>query len=582
MPPVTPDLDWNRGVDGDGDSEHNDSDSVSFPLESASKKKIDNLLSREMMKLSVSDRNAIHEEMHGVRSMAVIETPELIDSSLDEFKREFNAIKTRADHVEIHGLVGESTTGTAIPTTTQSSTVGGGCSQSHSHSQHRPRYTETNSFRLVFLRCELFDARRAALRYLRYLDLVCELFGADLALDRPLSIAKDFSKAELKVFRKGHHQLLPFRDRAGRRVVACLADVGFAIDPLIRTKIAMYLFSKAAEDVNTQRNGATFMIFPAASTMGSEGDNFNSDERREAIKSNLNLPLCSKLLDGMPLRMAAFHLCFPDTQWFRMVGGLSLMLGLKSASKRTRLKIHVGEPTELRYEVIGYGIPGDMIPITETGSIKTKHLKEWIRLRTIMDDAEQEADCWSGAKSSTDGTTSSSSSVLDSRSLVDCPSCKDVLFRSGKSAVIHQGNMMFRDMVGSRSKEHTECSRTGKKNIVKELIEAVQDDGGRFLVWDRNGWWKKLSDAEIRVKVGTFIRNYRSTQRAKENLKVNESGTYIFTNHGIRNKRKRSGDDTNCSTTTTFSGSSCCESCEEGLMGPFCNVRTTVPFIGFN
>ena len=225
--------------------------------DSLSMKYIDNLMSREMMKLSVKVRNDIHEEIHGVRNLAKAETLESIKTALEKFKMEFDRIKTKAKHVEIHRLGGTSTMNAnvnvnmnnseTVNETGKAQAVAGGSASSAtsptarsttSTTQQRtsttPYYTETDSFRLVFLRCELFNAPKAALRYMRYLDMGCDLFGPEAALERPLDVSRDFDPNEMKSLQKGHHQLLPFRDRAGRRVFACLADMGFSLETRVR------------------------------------------------------------------------------------------------------------------------------------------------------------------------------------------------------------------------------------------------------------------------------------------------------------------------------------------------------------
>ena len=45
---------------------------------------VDNLLSKELLQLSLKDRTAIQEEIHGVKCLAPEETPELLEASLIE------------------------------------------------------------------------------------------------------------------------------------------------------------------------------------------------------------------------------------------------------------------------------------------------------------------------------------------------------------------------------------------------------------------------------------------------------------------------------------------------------------------
>lgn len=152
---------------------------------------VDELLSKELMQLSVNDRNEILEEIHGVRCLAPAETPEMIENALSELERELE---------------------NGVPEDRK---------RAYEMSQELSKtYVNETDFRLRFLRCELFDTHKAALRICEFLDLVMQLFG-DFALRRPI-VLDDFSKEELRDFRKGLYQFLPFRDRVGRKIVTII------------------------------------------------------------------------------------------------------------------------------------------------------------------------------------------------------------------------------------------------------------------------------------------------------------------------------------------------------------------------
>lgn len=78
--------------------------------------------------------------------------------------------------------------------------------------------------KLQCLRAELWDGRLAARRLCRHLTLLHEHYG-DVALRRELHFA-DLGKEEARLVRKGGVQLLPTRDRSGRRVVAFVGGWG--------------------------------------------------------------------------------------------------------------------------------------------------------------------------------------------------------------------------------------------------------------------------------------------------------------------------------------------------------------------
>ncbi len=159
------------------------------------------VLSQERLKLPIGVRSAVEEEIHGVRCRALEETPELIHTSLVQFRMELDAVSnsTRDIYDRIVSRVAER----PLP--------------------EKHYATEDEEFRMRFLRCELFDAKKAVVRFLSYLNLVNELWGFEI-VSRRLVIKEDFTKGEIKHLRKGYIQLLPFRDRSGRRLVVYTDD----------------------------------------------------------------------------------------------------------------------------------------------------------------------------------------------------------------------------------------------------------------------------------------------------------------------------------------------------------------------
>ena len=59
-------------------------------FDKVSPKEVENLLSAELMRLSLRDRNAIQEEIHGVNCLASQETTQLLESSLRQLATELD------------------------------------------------------------------------------------------------------------------------------------------------------------------------------------------------------------------------------------------------------------------------------------------------------------------------------------------------------------------------------------------------------------------------------------------------------------------------------------------------------------
>jgi len=154
---------------------------------------VDNRISQELLQLSLEERNALEEEIHGVRCRAIEETPELLQLSLQKLA----AVLDRDDIIPFHQK------------------------RAYIQSQYLPStYIHRDDFRLRFLRFTFFDIVAAAKKMVKFLDLACHFFG-NVVLERPPRL-NDFNKKEIQYLRNGHIQFLPYRDRSGRRIFALI------------------------------------------------------------------------------------------------------------------------------------------------------------------------------------------------------------------------------------------------------------------------------------------------------------------------------------------------------------------------
>jgi hypothetical protein len=147
---------------------------------------VDAVLARELNKLSTQDRENIQEEIHGVQSLALEESPTQIEEALQALQEEID----RCDPSERLPF------DQAIATPTS--------------------FVHNREWRLQYLRADLFNPKKACHRIMVRLRLLQTYFGS-VALQRNLRIT-DFPKNEQRNLSKGRVQILPSRDRAGRLV----------------------------------------------------------------------------------------------------------------------------------------------------------------------------------------------------------------------------------------------------------------------------------------------------------------------------------------------------------------------------
>jgi hypothetical protein len=173
---------------------------------------IDAMLGREMNMLSFQQRNDIQEEIHGVRTGAREETPEMIQEGLRQIVEQLLRMPAseKVAYLRAQELARQQ--------------------------QREPNYTDKPEFYLRFLRTALWNAKKASKRLVMFLELLLELFG-EYALQRPIQMA-DFTDAELKDIKCGQVQLLPFRDRSGRRVLAFVSNMGFDMDRRSKVRVS--------------------------------------------------------------------------------------------------------------------------------------------------------------------------------------------------------------------------------------------------------------------------------------------------------------------------------------------------------
>jgi hypothetical protein len=272
----------------------------------------------------------------------------------------------------------------------------------------------------------------------------------------------------------------------------------------------------------TQRNGAILIIW---------------DGRKDLpLPRPSEQQLIRRVFAAIPVRICAIHFCFPDTIFFRMARAI-FTLAVGKAELRNRLRFHVGTDVELKYTVGTFGIPSSVIPITEAGNVKTVHFNKWIKMRTIVEQAEtsqmqmqmmqMELEPIEYDYMNSNNNVNNNNNGLPS-SFVEYPGPNDVLFRKGMSLMYHRGNDFFHGLIQSKLSEHDAASQSEKTRIAWSVVDEVKRRQGQFLTWHNQGWWTRLEDeSKIRLRVAVFFRE------SKKNLKSNQNRQMMTNNnHG--------------------------------------------------
>lgn len=235
-------------------------------VENVSSRLSETVIATHLNQLSMQQRDAVLQDIHGVADI-IVETPALISSSLLELERELNAFvlqlqsnrsnNNNSNNINnTNGMNHDDQSLAAASSTTSMNNNVNNHNSLHPYEivlshQRSTSSTTTDSniinnnktigLRLSFLRAEQFHPQKAAQRLLRYYEEKQRLFGTTLLNKHQIHIS-DLDCEAKQHLHCGRMQLLQERDRAGRAVLVGVKKLQCEIhneDSLVR---AYYLF----------------------------------------------------------------------------------------------------------------------------------------------------------------------------------------------------------------------------------------------------------------------------------------------------------------------------------------------------
>lgn len=474
-----------NSIDNDSESSDNDYDYIDA---------VHKHLSDEQHRLDHSDRISIHEEIHGVLCRTREETPAVLQASAIHLSCELlELVRTDAytETITASLLAGRTPSNEALR-----SSLAAGYLLSQCCGTTKSTYVNSLEFRLRFLRCENFDAKKAAVKMMNYLNLVLECFGT-FALFRPIRLS-DFRNDERRIMQGGWLQVLPFRDRSGRKVFVWVGDLGINNLGLVRIRITIFVLLAGTRDAESQRKGIVTVVWPTLpSKTASTASIPASDTRNESY-----LPYCKRAMVAIPVHTCSVHCCMLSqnktllSPWWKALCKRFLMVcGNMVSYVAPRTRFYFGNVPDTQKILSGYGIPVTLIPVTNSGCLKTAYFKQWLKLQQRIDDADDEA---------------------TASSFIDCPNSNDVVFRMGSRMLRHPGNVAFRGLIESKIEDTSKVPpwsvQKTKEDIAIEIVrEVVQEKKGRFLIWhNKDECWKELHDvSQMTTKVAITYRDLK-------------------------------------------------------------------------
>jgi hypothetical protein len=274
-----------------------------------------------------------------------------------------------------------------------------------------------------------------------------------------------------------------------------------------------------------------------------------------------------KLVECLPSRFQAIHLCMPNKPFYNVVkSSIMLLIGKEN---RYRVRIHVGSHLECHYSLATFGIPVNRLPMeldlntTLRKDNITYHTK-WLRMqeakerairkihvhcyREAAGSAKQQSetndldfdletwDCGGGddEEKSTAATrnksvsTSGAPEVVGMKAVsifrsrfVECPRHEDCLFGRGRNTMKHPGNVAMRSLLEEKRGRYACAAHQNKSEIAWEVVNEIKTGGGRFLRELDTGFFTLVDDETARKKISIAFRDSKNkvgkrTQRIQQ------------------------------------------------------------------
>jgi hypothetical protein len=180
------------------------------------------VIAQALSQLSLQQRDAVYQDIHGVVDTYTAEDPQHVKQSLASLELELTLLSSnnmecayqKALRMEQEDQRAAFVSGSAgDKASTTSTTALQGASGSGS-------YVQGDEFRLMFLRAEEWNVKLAAKRMIGFLELKLHLFGMDkLCRDIVLEDLKDGDDGDWNYVKCGYFQRIPLTDRSGRPIL---------------------------------------------------------------------------------------------------------------------------------------------------------------------------------------------------------------------------------------------------------------------------------------------------------------------------------------------------------------------------
>ena len=449
-------------------------------------------LAKEMTELSVKEREQVLEDIHGVAPDRE-ETPEFTSSALTQFDIELHRIpKTKKKSLEKAFFL-------------------------------RPSLAMDTKFKLMFLRADQYEPKKAAYRMVAYFKNKHTLFGDDL-LARKIRY-NHLSQEDITFFEQGSIIELPQRDQTSRPIWFVDISTCDWNNPVSLFRCSWYLMMSTIQgDEIAQKRGICQVVYHNHSDNTNNNNNNNDDdddddmdvveEQSQSSQSSTSAKLnisqifstilkSGDIFNSLPIRVTSSHQCFENNNpnahphLKKLLSAMRIAFGKEL---RLRMKVHFGTSLEIEYALLTFGIRRSGSSSTTSRSnnsnknINNKNrqqqqqltniqlFQEYKQRRLTIENAQHQQE---KEKVLMEQESNAAPSTTITAKIIAVPNPNDVLIGRGRPYHEYSGNILFTRIVDSLVDQYEACGddHFAKTCLTLQVIKSIQEEhGGRFLL----------------------------------------------------------------------------------------------------
>jgi hypothetical protein len=161
-----------------------------------------------------------------------------------------------------------------------------------------------------------------------------------------------------------------------------------------------------------------------------------------------------------------------------------------------------GSDIECKYELNSFGIPKDIIPVDDEGTLQLSDFSEYLENRRVQ------------------AGEATSLSANAGNETIAYPAKNDILLGRGRPYHVYGGNVRFASIIDMNQSRYEFAVKGQKWVISSQVVQTINDSGARFLkrASDGEAWLEVCSDV-AREKVSQTFRTKSRRNSAELSFK---------------------------------------------------------------